>query len=89
MMHPNASVEKVYLYPKLVDFRRSINGLAALVELDIKVAQFDPVLFMFLNPHRNPVKVLYWGRNASAFGLSACILSVSKRRPMSQSISSS
>ena len=49
MMRPNASVEKVYLYPKPVDFRKSIDGLAALVELDIKVAVFDPVLFVFLN----------------------------------------
>mgnify|MGYP003602237429 CR=1 FL=1 len=38
MMRPNASVEKVHLYPKPVDFRKSIDGLAALVELDIKVA---------------------------------------------------
>lgn len=32
MMRPNASVEKVYLYPKPVDFRKSIDGLAALVD---------------------------------------------------------
>lgn len=63
MMRPNASVEKVYLYPKPVDFRKSIDGLAALVELDIKVAVFDPVLFVFLNRHRNRIKVLYWERN--------------------------
>ncbi|WP_032618764.1 IS66 family insertion sequence element accessory protein TnpB [Pseudomonas tremae] len=41
MMRPDAKVEKVYLYPKPVDFRKSIDGLAALVELDIKVAVFD------------------------------------------------
>jgi hypothetical protein len=52
-MHPDAKVEKVYLYPKSVDFRKSIDGLAALVELDIKVAVFDPVLFLFLNKPRN------------------------------------
>jgi hypothetical protein len=49
MMRPDAKVEKVYLYPKPVDFRKSIGGLAALVELDIKVAVFDMVLFVFLN----------------------------------------
>lgn len=62
MMRPNASVEKVFLYPKPVDFRKSIDGLAALVKLDLKVAVFDAVLFVFLNHHRNRVKVLYWER---------------------------
>ncbi|SOS36036.1 transposase IS66 [Pseudomonas syringae group genomosp. 3] len=63
MMRPDAKVEKVYLYPKPVDFRKHIDGLAALVELDIKVAVYDPVLFVFLNRHRNGVKILYWERN--------------------------
>jgi len=58
MMRPDAKVEKVYLYPKPVDFRKSIEGLAALVEVDIKVAVFDPVLFVFLNKPRNRVKIL-------------------------------
>ncbi|WP_269819848.1 hypothetical protein [Pseudomonas viridiflava] len=42
MMLPDAKVEKVYLYPKPVDFRKSIDSFAALVELDIKIAVFDP-----------------------------------------------
>ncbi|WP_250548184.1 IS66 family insertion sequence element accessory protein TnpB [Pseudomonas hormoni] len=63
MMRPDAKVEKVYLYPKPVDFRKSIDGLGALVELDIKVAVFDPVFFVFLNRHHNRVKILYWERN--------------------------
>ena len=31
MMRPDPKVKAVYLYPKPVDFRKSINGLAALV----------------------------------------------------------
>ena len=63
MMRPDAKVQKVYLYPKPVDFRKSINGLAALVALDIKVEVFNPVLFVFLNRTRSQVKILYWERN--------------------------
>jgi hypothetical protein len=47
MMHPDAKVEKMYLTPKPVDFRKSFDGLAALLELDIKVAVYDPVLLSF------------------------------------------
>ncbi|MNR32388.1 IS66 Orf2 like protein [compost metagenome] len=75
MMRPDAKVQTVYLYPKPVDFRKSIDGLAALVEL----AVFDPVLFVFLNKARNRVKILYWGRNGFCLWLkrlqAACAMS--------------
>lgn len=60
-MRPDAQVEKLYLDPNPVDFRKSIYRLAALVELVIKVAVFDPVLFVFLNKPRDRAKILYWG----------------------------
>lgn len=65
MMCPKTSVEKVCLYPKPVDFRKSIYGMAVLVELGVKVAGLDPVLFVFLNRHGNRVKVFYQSAAAS------------------------
>ncbi|MFG0353809.1 IS66 family insertion sequence element accessory protein TnpB [Pseudomonas sp. zbq_5] len=41
-----------------MDFRDSIDGLTARVELNTKVAMFDLVLFVFLNKARNRIKVL-------------------------------
>lgn len=82
MMRPDAKVQKVYLYPKPVDFRKSVNGLAALVALDIKVEVFNPVLFVFLNRTRSQVKILYWSEMASACGSSVWKLSVSRPSPM-------
>ncbi|WP_328567102.1 IS66 family insertion sequence element accessory protein TnpB [Pseudomonas sp. JH-2] len=58
-MRPDAKVQKVYLYPKPVDFRKSINGLAALVEWD-QGRGVHPVLFVFLNRTRNQVMGAQW-----------------------------
>lgn len=63
MIRPDAKVEKVYLYPKPVDFRKAIDRLAALVELDIKVAVFDPVLFVFLSKRSINPTCIRMGRN--------------------------
>ncbi|MDD1966829.1 IS66 family insertion sequence element accessory protein TnpB [Pseudomonas putida] len=57
--------------PKPVDFRKSLDGLAGLVELHIKVAVFDPVLVVFLNKPRNRMKILYCEPTASAYGSNA------------------
>lgn len=69
MMRADAKVEKVHLYPTPVDFQKSIDGLAALVELDIKIAVFDSVLFVFFNKPHNRVKILYWERNGFSLWL--------------------
>ncbi len=49
MMRPDAKVEKIYIYPKPVDFRKTIDGLAAPIELNIKVAVSDPELLVLFN----------------------------------------
>ena len=75
--------KKVYLSPKPVDLRKSIDGLTTLVELDINVAVFDPVLFVFLNRPRNLVKILYWERNGFCLWLKRLESERFKPHPMS------
>jgi len=55
--------DQVYVYLHPVDFRKSINGLSALVELELELDPFMPALFVFGNRQRDKVKVLYWERN--------------------------
>jgi hypothetical protein len=83
MMRPDAKVEKVYLYPKPVDFRKSIDGLAALVELDIKVAVFAPHAFRLSQQASQPREDFVLGaKRLLPLGSSARNPSVSKHRPM-------
>lgn len=50
----------VYLHRQPVDFRKSINGLSALVEQAMGMSPFRPALFVFGARSRDKIKVLYW-----------------------------
>ncbi|MBK8766910.1 MAG: IS66 family insertion sequence element accessory protein TnpB [Burkholderiaceae bacterium] len=54
---------KVYLHRAPVDFRLSINGLAALVQHALGLDPFAPCVYVFSNRRRDRVKVLCWERN--------------------------
>lgn len=56
-------VQQVYVYLQPVDFRKNIDGLAAIVELELELNPFAPSLFVFSNRQRDKVKLLYWERN--------------------------
>jgi transposase len=62
MLRPTSHVE-VYLYMAPVDMRKSINGLAALVENELALSPMMEVLFVFCNRDRDEIKLLYWERN--------------------------
>lgn len=53
---------QVYLYRDAIDFRKSINGLAALVE-EGGMDPFGPALYAFSNRRRDRIKLLGWGGN--------------------------
>jgi len=53
----------VYLHREPIDFRKNINGLAALVEHDLMLDPFAAALYVFGNRRRDRVKILGWSRN--------------------------
>jgi transposase len=53
---------KVYLHREAVDGRKNINGLALLVEQEMKLDPFGAALFVFSNRRRDRVKILLWER---------------------------
>ena len=46
--------------------RKSIDGLATLVQTELKLNAKQPALFVFFNRTRDKVKILYWDRNGFA-----------------------
>lgn len=56
----NLNGKRVYLACGHTDMRKSINGLAAIVEGSFKLDPFDGALFVFCNRSRDRVKILEW-----------------------------
>jgi transposase len=63
LMHPGYVIEQVYLCAQAVDFRKSIDGLSALVEQSLSLNPFAAAVFVFVNRGRTKIKILYWHRN--------------------------
>ena len=62
-MHPGCPIDQVYLCRTPIDFRKQIDGLCVLVEQELGLNPFGSALYVFINRHRNKIKVLYWHRN--------------------------
>jgi len=50
----------VYLCRGYTDMRKSINGLAAIVEGSFKLNPYDSALYVFCNKARDRIKILEW-----------------------------
>lgn len=55
--------ERVVLASGATDLRKSIDGLAALVQEGFCLDPFSPCLFVFCNRQHDKLKMLYWDRN--------------------------
>lgn len=58
---------RIWLYNGVVDFCKQIDGLAGLVKENMGLSPFESALFVFVNRHRNRVKILNW--DATGFAL--------------------
>lgn len=53
----------VFLAVGSTDMRKSIDGLAIIVQMNFKLDPFSEALFVFCNAKRDKLKLLYWERN--------------------------
>lgn len=56
----------VYLHRETVDFRKSIDGLSAIVENEMGLSPLSKHLFVFTNRNRSRIKILYWDKTGFA-----------------------
>ena len=54
---------RVYVAARAVDFRKAINGLAALVLEQFEIAPNDGSVYVFYNRGTDRVKCLFWDKN--------------------------
>lgn len=62
-MLDNISIQNIYLACGATDLRKSIDGLSAIVQFQLKKNLFEPSLFVFCNTKRNKLKILFWEHN--------------------------
>lgn len=62
-VRPDLQLPEVFLHRLPVDFRKSIDGLSAIVEMEMKQSPFSKKLYVFINKRRNRLKILLWEDN--------------------------
>ncbi len=57
-----ADTPLVYLHRDVVDFRKAINGLVAIIESEMGLSPYEDAIFVFCNRSRDKLKVIHWDR---------------------------
>lgn len=60
MLGDISKAEKIYIACGYTDMRKSIDGLAAIVQQNFQLNPFQNSLFLFCGRRRNRMKALYW-----------------------------
>ena len=60
MLNDYTGAESIYIACGYTDMRRSIDGLAALVQQSFRLDPFSDSLFLFCGKRRDRIKALYW-----------------------------
>lgn len=63
MLSEASSEQRVYLASGSTDLRKSIDGLAVLVQEVFHLSPLSPSLFVFCNRKRDKLKILEWDTN--------------------------
>jgi len=58
--------DDIYLHTDFVDFRKSINGLLAIIESELALNAFNGAVFIFCNKKQDKLKLLYWDKTGFA-----------------------
>lgn len=56
-------VNAVYIACGITDLRKSIDGLALIVQEEFKLDPFSSNLFVFCNKNKDKLKILHWDHN--------------------------
>lgn len=62
-MLSKAPIDQVYLACGPTDLRKSVDGLAAIVQLCFQLDPFSSNLYVFCNRKRDKLKILHWDHN--------------------------
>lgn len=60
------SFNHIFLWRDFIDFRKSIDGLSALVQEQMNLDLFSQSIFVFSCRRKNKIKILYWDRTGFA-----------------------